>query len=514
MAEQKPTQKKISQRYDGAADYPRHPHYFRRLRGWFFVAAAAASILGALTFHYWGKEAAFSPGPISQNHARLAGDCRACHRESDRTEVPTVLVDAPHSPMDAACLACHPATRLHLPQAASLGVRAGSGQLTVVHATGCATCHREHVSRERMALPSQQTCIACHNDESELKRVRRSVKLEGQPIAASGENRNLGDGVVRFLAPARPPGTLAAFPSYAEGHPPFAYEQPGVRDPAVLKFNHERHLRSDLPKVDGHRLGCADCHRPGADSAFMQPVKYAQHCADCHTLQFQPSLPALRIPHGDAEKVRYFLASREVSFELAVRAEGVSDPAELQKRVQSEMESLTRRVSGNLPDLEQRVFFEGDPPEQKGGRLARAGNPKFLTECAKCHAVTPGDASHAPRVQPPGMAERWVQHGPFTHLPHQHMACIDCHGAAQKSTGTGDILLPPQKLCAECHRATTDTAGPSAAPRGEVHNLAAAQRAHGGVKWDCTACHGFHAPADAQAILSPPPKLPGSPLVK
>lgn len=503
MAEEKPTQKKISRRYDGAADYPRHPHYFRRLRGWVFTAVAGISIFGALTFRYWGKQEAYSPGPISQNHSRFARDCRVCHLDTDRATATTALAESPHSLMDAACLTCHSATRLHLPQAASLAMRAVSGQFTVVHATGCATCHREHVGRDRMALPSQQRCIACHDNADELKRARRSVKLDSTPVAASGENRNLGDGVLRFLAPARPLGTLPPFPSYAQGHPPFAYEQPGVRDPTMLKFNHERHLRSDLPKVDGHRLGCTDCHRPGADGAFMQPVKYAQHCADCHTLQFQPSLPALRIPHGDAEKVRYFLASLEVSFELAVRAEGVSDPAELQKRVQSEIDALTRRVSNNLADLEQRVFFEGDPPEQKGGRLARAGNPKFLTECAKCHAVTPGDASHAPRVHPPGIAGRWVQHGSFTHLPHQHMACIDCHVAAQKSTGTGDILLPPQKLCAECHRAAADTAEPSAAPRVDIRDLAATQRAHGGVKWDCTACHGFHAPADAQAIMAP-----------
>ncbi len=525
MAEEKPTQKKISQRYDGAADYPRHPHYFRRLRGRLFAATAVVSVLGALAFSFWGKKDAYSPGPISQNHARFASDCRVCHLDADRnlfalgqrapdsTDATQALAKSSVSLMDAACLQCHSATRLHLPQAASFGIRAVSSQLTVVHATGCATCHREHVGRDRMALPSQQACIACHNNADELKRARRSVQLAHTALAATGENRDLGDGVVRFLAPARALGTLPPFPSYAKGHPPFAYEHAGVRDPAVLKFNHERHLRADLPQVDQHRLGCADCHRPGADGAFMQPVKYEQHCAQCHTLQFQPSLPALRIPHGDAEKVRYFLASREMSFELALRAEGVSDPDELRQRVQLEMQALARRVSNNLHDLEQRVFFEGDPPEQKSDRLARASHPKFLTECAKCHAVSPGDASHAPLVQPPGMAERWVQHGPFTHLPHQHMRCIDCHAAATKSTATSDILLPPQSLCAECHRAPVAAAEAAAAPRGDSHALAATQRATGGIKADCTNCHGFHAPPDAQAIieaLAPPRKSAGN----
>jgi len=509
MAEEEPNQKKISQRYDGAADYPARPHSFRRLRGWLFAVTVMASITGAVAFTYWGRENAYSPGPISRSHSAL--DCRACHRDtagsvsklrrfaSHGDEATRVLASSSLSRMDTACLQCHETARLHLPQAASLGLRTVSSQLAVVHATGCATCHREHVGDERMALPSEQTCVSCHNDAGTLEGVRESVNLGSTPVAASGENRNLGEGVVRFLTPARAPGTLRPFPNYAEGHPPFAYEEPGVRDPAVLKFNHERHLRADLPQVDGHRLNCADCHRPGAGSAFFQPVKYEQHCAQCHTLLFQPSLPKLHIPHGDPQKVRYFLASRETSFELALRAEGVSDPLELKNRVRVEMQSLERRVGNDLDALEKRVFFEGDPPEQPGDSLRRAGNPKFLTECAKCHAVSPGNAEHAPKVQPPNMAERWVQHGPFTHLPHQHMECTDCHGAAKRSRDTSDILLPPQKLCAECHRPPAPSA---AAPHGDVHTHAAFQRANGGIKWGCTDCHGFHAPPDAQTIIN------------
>ena len=111
------------------------------------------------------------------------------------------------------------------------------------------------------------------------------------------------------------------------------------------------------------------------------------------------------------------------------------------------------------------------------------------------------------------MAERWLQHGPFTHLPHQHMTCIDCHGAAQKSTETSDILLPPQQLCTECHRAAAQTSEALVvtAQPSDLHALAAAQRANGGVKWDCTSCHGFHAPPDAETIiraLAPPATKP------
>jgi hypothetical protein len=513
-------QKQISQRYVGAVDYLRRPHYFRSLRIRLFVLAVIASIIGTLAFSYWGRQDAFSPGPISQNHARFGSDCRACHLDADQTfsklgkltsfasmfggaMATQASTTSSIARMDVACLRCHPADRLHLPQVANFAVRAVSRELTVVHATGCAACHREHDGRDRMALPSQQACISCHNDAGALALTRRTVHLDRSPVASSGENRDLGDDVIRFLTPERPAEALPPFPSYAQGHPGFAWEQPGVSDPALLKFNHKRHFGHDLPKVNNHRLGCADCHQPGADGVFFQPVKYERHCAQCHTLQFQPSLPTLLIPHGDPEKVRYFLASREVSFELALRTEGIKDPDELKKSVKREMDALERRVPGDLRALERRVFFEGDPPDLEGDRAGRAGIPKFLTACVKCHYVSEGNASHAPTVQPPNMAERWVQHGPFTHLPHQHMDCIDCHGAAQLSTQTSDILLPPQKVCTECHRASAQTSEALVvtAQPADLHALAAAQRANGGVKWDCTSCHSFHTPSDTQVMI-------------
>lgn len=519
MAERKQTQKQISEQYAGAADYPSRPHYLRRLRLWLFVGAAVVSILGLFAFTYIAGQEPYSPGPISRNHARLASDCAACHRDAqpDRfmlklerlmvggslayyPKPATVLTRPPGTLMDAACLRCHVTAGLHLPQAASLALRPVLSELVLVHATDCATCHHEHAGSDRLALPSQQSCIACHNSPADLRRTRRSVKLPAVSVPASGENRDLGDGVLRFIAPASP-GPLKPFPSYARGHPPFAYEQAAARDPGDLKFNHERHLRADIPKINNRRIDCADCHQAGAGGAFMQPVKYERHCAQCHTLQFTPSLPKLLIPHGDPEKVRYFLAGREETLDLAVRAEGTSDPREIKQRVQNELQALSRRGLATLAELEQRVFFEGDPPDRKGDRLMRAGNAKFLTECAKCHTVAPGDANHAPKVQPSNVAERWIEHGPFTHLPHQQMSCVDCHGAAAKSTKTSDILLPQQKLCAECHRPPA-TAGPSAPiAAGDPHALANSQRANGGIKWDCTNCHGFHAPPNAQGIL-------------
>ena len=534
-----PTQKQIAQKYDGNLGYFGKSHYLRRLRGWCFAIVALCSLVGAITFHFWGSGKIFSKGPISENHAGFANDCRACHIDAETDALKALLSERPSgsslrtifatgpshegvkngqspaawSHMDQACLKCHAAYGLHLPQAAGLALRTVSNDLTVVHATRCFVCHREHAGHERMALPNRQTCASCHNDADELRRARTSFPLKSASVAATGEktgeNRDLGDGLVRFLAPARSSGSVTPFSDYAHGHPPFGYEQPNLRDPAQLKFNHARHERADVAALGpNQKLGCANCHETGPGGVYYQPVRYERHCQQCHSLQIQPSLPRLSIPHGDPEKVRYFLASLKISIENAVRAEGVTDPAEFSRRSESELQRLRQRGLDTLADLEKRVFFEGDPQDTENVRRMRTGSRKFLTECANCHTVAPGDASSPPRVNRPNIAERWIQRGPFTHLRHLHIACADCHQAAHTSKLTSDILMPPQKLCAECHRppdtASLDRHGDGLAPHlvsmPDGGKLAAEQRRTGGIKWDCLSCHTFHAPPDAGSL--------------
>ena len=500
MADDTPSQKKVSGMYQDNLGYFRRPHYLRRLRLRAFLGVVIFAVLAVAGFRYWGKDEVFSPGPISANHAHLANDCRACH-EGIETSVfaglPSPLANAGSKPaghsslagLDAACLRCHPSMDLHLPQASRLEMRPVSAALAVVPATGCATCHREHVGRERLALPDRQSCIDCHGDAEKLRLTPKWVELRNKPVAETGENRDLGDGLVRFLSPSRAAGALQPFATYAEGHPPFAYEAPERRDPAQLAFNHARHLRDDIPKVRGHRLDCADCHKPGPGGVYYQPVNYATHCQQCHSLQIHPDLPKLLVPHGDPEKTRYFLAGLKATL----------DPGQFKALKDRGLESLT--------EFERRVYFEGDPPVGKGLNSSRPGVRKFLTECTKCHTVKAGENGSLPIVDAPGIADRWVQHGPFTHLPHQHVACVDCHAKALTSKDTKDILLPAQKLCAECHRPAT-TGSVSESDRlsqlpvsVESNSLAARQVKSGGVKSDCQGCHAFHAPSDASRVL-------------
>jgi hypothetical protein len=106
------------------------------------------------------------------------------------------------------------------------------------------------------------------------------------------------------------------------------------------------------------------------------------------------------------------------------------------------------------------------------------------------------------------IAERWAQRGPFTHLPHQHMNCADCHGGASQSKLTSDILMPSQKLCAECHRPLAQSvreregfAGQHAELKPNTPEMVAAQRRDGGVRADCQTCHAFHAPLSSLDVL-------------
>lgn len=530
-----PKPRQIAQRYWGNLAYFRKPHYLRGLRGWCFAIVLLCSIVGAATFHRWGSASVFSKGPISKNHANFANDCRACHVDAEIGALKALLSERPSgaslnavfaesgkdarrraewSRMDEACLKCHTTSALHQPQAVGLALRGVSEELAVVHATQCSTCHREHVSHDAMARAGRETCASCHDNAETLRTTRTSLPVTGTPVDARGEIRNLGDGLRRFLAPAKNSGPLKPFADYT-GHPPFRYEQAGLRDPADLKFNHARHERADVTVLGpNQKLDCADCHKPGPGGAYYQPINHVKHCQPCHTLQILPDLPKLRIPHGDPEKVRYFLANIPVAIETAFRDEGFIEAAQLARHVEAGLQSLSNRGITTLPEREQRVFFDGDPKDSPDDRRMKTGNRKFLTECAKCHTVTAGHPGSVPHVHPPAMAERWVQHGPFTHQPHTHMECADCHQDAHTSRLTTDILMPPQKLCAECHRPPS-AASPVAIATGLKSSaqpktgaeLAAEQRRSGGIKWDCQSCHVFHAPSVAdpfvRAIQSP-----------
>jgi predicted CXXCH cytochrome family protein len=573
MSGSEPTQKQIAEKYKGNLGYFKKGHYLRRLRGWLFFLAVLGSIGGVLSFRYWGKEELLSTGPLSESHARFANHCAVCHEGAETDflnalpmdeirnklaafrginihSISAAVKDVPRiglseakaslqkvgvdlsedvapekilalletglswtslSTMDRACLKCHVPMGLHQPQSASIALKGALKELPLVHAAACTTCHREHVGHERMKLPTSQTCDSCHNNPQEYARTKDTLALaQSTPaLSVTGENRNLGDGLIRFLV-AADPNRSTAIESYVKGHPPFQYERAGARDPARLKYNHVRHGLADIPEVNGHKLTCTDCHQPGDGGAHTQKVSYEKHCQSCHSLHLTPDMPEIRIPHGDTEKVRDFLRSSSLTlhFAEALRARGVMDRMEIGKQLKEQFDNLAARGMSTAEELERRVFLLGDPPQEEARNSPRSNKTPFFPGCAKCHEMQK-NGTGAPKVLATQIAERWVHHGPFTHLPHSHMDCTDCHGAANTSKLTSDILMPPQKLCAECHRSlekdklehAEDTLKLRAELKPGSRMLADQQRKTGGVKEDCLSCHAFHAPPTATLLL-------------
>jgi len=545
------TQKQISEKYKGSLDYFRRGHYLRRLRLGVFLLAVVVSIGLAVGFRYWGSPELMSTGPLSANHARFANDCQVCHEGADVDLLRLVssqkmgsMVDKVRGLsaegvkssamkmagelggsahllglaekglsysslelMDRSCLKCHQPMGDHQPQLASLSVRGALKEVAEVHADACSSCHREHVGHQRMGTPGSETCATCHNQPAELKRTRGVLPLPQGIEPKAGETRDLGDGLLRFLTP--PAGAVKPFASYAEGHPAFAYEAAGMKDPARIKYNHARHELGDIPDVNGHKLGCADCHQPAANGVYYQPVNYEKHCQTCHSLHLMPDFPELKIPHGDADKVRYFLGDIRRNLDEALRIRGVDDKEARRVQIDEQSRNFGARGMTTTAEIEKRVFFTGDPPQDEARNAPKSNKVPFFAGCAKCHELESG-ANNAPQVLPTMVAQRWVQRGPFTHVPHVHMDCLDCHGAAKTSKLTSDILMPTQRQCAECHRPpdlnkledSMDTIKMRAALNPDSHLLADAQKRSGGVRSECLDCHAFHSSASALVFVN------------
>ena len=331
MPEPERTQKQVAEKYKGNLDYYHRGHFFRRLRWIAFVIVAVGSVAFALSFGKWGKPAFFSTGPISQNHAQLVHDCNVCHEKSQpdltrglglheaaadpvgkfaqlrdwiarapaaldslrpakfTTTAEQALKGTSLADMDRACIKCHDPQRLHQPQAAALALRRVYHEMPMVFSGACANCHREHVTSARMALPRSEACATCHNDSTRLAATSAHIREEGPPLlgAAAAE---LADGQRHFVMP-RTQQQPVAFKSFAEGHPHFAYEQPGARDPGTIKFNHARHFEADIPPMEAaSRLDCrslaqghswsasttsstALCHEPSSIRARSSPAR-------------------------------------------------------------------------------------------------------------------------------------------------------------------------------------------------------------------------------------------------
>lgn len=499
------TQKQIAEKYKGNLAYFRKPHFFRRLK---FLVSLLAVLIGAaaiIWFQEHGSDAFYSPGPISQNHASFKDDCRACHTQIDQriqklgepgrvatAAGETLQHGVPGSPLaratkrllsgvsfteiDHACLRCHEHHDLHAPSAGGLTLREFRTELAQATTGSCSSCHREHAGSGRMEMPGAEFCAACHNDPQRMENSLVRVPLPGKKVRNAAVLRDLGDGQIHFIAP--PPDRQKPAPTFASfenGHPPFEYERPGLRDPNVLKYNHARHEAADIPLVNGKKMDCNYCHKPAGDGTYYGKASYTQNCAACHSLQIDPRNPELRVPHGDPALVRTFLRSLDYQYEQLGLKKGKRG-AELQAFAAEQRRELLRRSDTRTgEEFEQQVFFTGNPYQAQPGVV----NAALFPGCAYCHEVKPDPRTGSlgtPIITKPVMADRYLHRGAFTHQEHTHVACAGCHNASV-SRDTADVLMPTQKSCASCH--THEGTAPN----------------------DCFTCHSYHAPASVGQTL-------------
>jgi hypothetical protein len=428
-------------------DYHRRPRGLRRWTGYLSWAALGLAGLFAVYALWPRNHTVFEAGLVSTAHAMFNDNCAACHAENFRTMArlwpPAANV---RSVSNQTCKSCHDEPA-HNP-------------LVLGTEPDCASCHHEHRGQAALARVRDDHCTACHRDLGGL--------YSGKTDLGSVMGFNPG------------------------GHPPFRWWD-GHNDPGTVAFNHKVHLAEAGVKKPGHpdpvRLRCDDCHRPDDAGRYMQPVRYEQHCKDCHPLSVQvtgewkgdgirkaaAAFARTPAPHREPEAVRAALRDRF---------------AELARSYQRELFGLPPAAEPEEPRLPWQPV---PPPLSKEEwdwtqQQLHASERMLFTRgggCAYCHTVKKewkagGLPEYAPsqmnqRTFPKiGTSDRWLPQSYFNHHPHRIMKCTECH-KAETSSRTKDVLLPAINNCMSCHN-------PQA-----------------GARSDCAECHQYHPRQGAHA---------------
>lgn len=398
MEDTNQTQKEVGRKYRDNLGYFKKAAFLAREKSFLCMLAVLLGVYGIFRLESSHSDQLYNPAPLSISHAFLENNCAACHNSAARNIFHHQWNSAPPAmfssslTINQACQSCHAGMDLHQPTTQTLALRDFHSELHIVAATGCFSCHQEHLGRIDLKLPGDSACAACHDNAARMTAAIVRVPLSPSRAIMGAFDGVTPDGVVHFIPPARKQ-PLPLFASFERGHPPFEYEQPGLKDPDVLNFSHHEHL------APGMKLSCADCHRPAADGIYYQPVTYEMACERCHTLQLDPANPGLLIPHGDVPRLRSFLHSLTYQYEELDRKmedaqNKVVSPADQKTFAVRQIVALLQRAHVQTPgDLEEEILFTADPYKDHPPTAQRA----FFSGCAYCHQVT----------QPEGGADPW-----------------------------------------------------------------------------------------------------------
>lgn len=371
-------------------------------------------------------------GRLAAGHHAFGQDCNQCHQA------------AFVSVRDSACLECHRDQPDHVDlQVFDLAA----------HGTRCAACHKDHNGPQGLIRPEPALCTTCHGH---LQRVRAQTEL---PDVTDFSASHPQFRVALPAADSQGPATRVSLD-----------RQDAVVERSSLRFPHDVHLKAEGVRSPRGNvvLDCANCHRPQPGGARMTPIRFEQHCHECHKLAFEtdsdypfaiPPEELREVPHGNAGAVLQTLTgyySRQ-----ALEGGYLLDPTA------PGMVQRLRRPGERITEDERRAALDWS---QK--KAAEVGQELFeYRACAKCHSVLKGDgAVSAWQIVPVQVVEEWFPKAHFIHDRHKTVPCTDCHAARDSKTST-DVLMPGITRCRECH------ADPGAQNKLES---------------TCISCHGFH----------------------
>jgi hypothetical protein len=240
----------------------------------------------------------------------------------------------------------------------------------------------------------------------------------------------------------------------------FALGDKTAEDHSGLRYTHAAHFRLYGVKSAGAEGGtCGQCHQPEPGGRIFKPVLFADKCASCHRLQFEPRHPEWSLPHGQ----RGDIVSRVTGFyaQAAMAGERFGPPSP----------DLFRQP-GHLPPPRPVSASEAVSTETAATMLAAIAN----SACGECHSVTApaaGEAASDWHLQPVRVPDHYLLKARFNHQRHQTVLCQDCHEAL-KSDGGVMALLPGVEVCKTCHSGKVEAS----------HRVAST----------CVTCHDFHDP--------------------
>lgn len=466
------TTKAVAQRID--LNYFKRTTAFKRAKLWLAVLAPAVGLVWIGWHFLVGDHRVYSSGRLSEAHGVLEKQCEACHvRQAGGFSA---------SAADSACLACHDGPPHHPETTASN-----------VPKLACAECHMEHRGPVNLVAARGQACARCHGDPL-------------APTKFSWHIRALDDGHPEFAA-LRIAGGNAS------------------RDPGTIKLNHALHMKVIRrgPNGPSVQLACSDCHRPSlttdtnweygdksyaaatvsyaaaesfepsgtsglpakrpwSNRQLMAPVKFANSCAACHSLEFDKRFEE-GVPHDRPDVVHSFLVKKFSEYIAA-------HPVEL-REVQEPGRSLAGRDGGPQGRT-------ASPAQWIAERVAVSEELLWHKTCVQCHAISHSPLQHVriarwdaaggrstnggsnlvertlpeallPRIEAAHVKLQWLPHARFDHDAHTGFSCAGCHQKAVTSTDSSDVLIPGLAVCQTCH-----APGPGRASA------------------ECSECHTYH----------------------